>query len=123
MGAIAAAGLFASTTEDLGNLVPVSVHFDLQLPGLVVIGLLCAFALRDITRTAIAFGIVSIGGALLYGLAIASAGLEVERAAVRLMNRGLIQGMAALLIIAVFVLVGMAIAVAINVFVRQLDNV
>lgn len=121
LGAIAAAGLFASTTNDLGPLMPVETPVDWQLPLLTVIGALSALALRDFKRGAVALAVAAVGGALLNGAALASPGYVIDPVAVTLGNRALVQGMVAFMIMATFLTVGAALALAFNVFVRKLD--
>jgi len=121
LGAIAAAGLFASTTNDFGALMPWEVPFSWQLPLLVVIGALCALALRDFKRSVVALGIATVGGALLYALTLASPGYFIDPVAVTISNRAMVQGTIALMIMATFLTVGSALALAFNVFVRNLD--
>ncbi len=118
---IASAGLVASTTEDLRDLTLVPIPGALQLPGMILIGMLCAFALRSVAAATIALIVISVGGALLQGLAIALPAFEIEAASVRLINRGMVQGFFALLLIFCFGMVGVVSATLVNVFVRRLD--
>lgn len=121
LGAIASAGLFASTTDDFGPLMALEVSYDWQLPLLVVIGALCALTLRDFKRSAVALGVATLGGALLYAVTLASPGYFIDPVAVTIGNRALVQGTVALMIMATFLTVGSALALAFNVFVRNLD--
>lgn len=121
LGAVASAGLFASTTNDLGPLTPIAIPYGWQLPLLTVIGALCAFALRDFKRSVVAFSVASLGAALLYAAALASPGLVVDPAVVTLGNRALVQGTVAFMIVTTFLTVGAALALGFNVFVRKLD--
>lgn len=121
LGTIAMAGLVASTTEDLGALTVVPVANVLQLPGLILIGLLIGLSLRSAAAATIALLVIAVLGAIMQGLAIALAGFEVDAAAVHLMNRGIVQGFFALLLIFFFGMVGIVAAMLVNVFGRRRD--
>lgn len=121
LAAVASAGLFAGTTNDLGPLMPLEIAASWQLPLLTIIGSLCALALRDFRRSVLALGVASVGGALLFGAALASPGYIIDPVAVMLSNRALVQGTVAFMILATFLTVGAALALAFNVFVRKLD--
>lgn len=120
-GTIAMAGLVVSTTEDLRALTLVAIPGVLQLPGLVLIGMLCGFALRSAAAATIALVVIALGGAFLSGLAIAFPAFEIEAASVFLINRGTVQGFFALLLIFCFGMIGVVVAMLINVFARRLD--
>lgn len=121
LGTIAMAGLVASTTVDLRTMTMISVPGVLQLPGVILVGMLSAFALRSAAAAMIALLVMSIAGALLHGLAIGLAAFEVEAASVFLINRATVQGFYALILIFCFGLIGVVLAMMINVFVRKLD--
>jgi hypothetical protein len=121
LAAVASAGLFAATTNDLGPLVPLEIPASWQLPLLTLIGALMSLALRDFKRSVVALGIATLGGALLYAAALASPGYIIDPVAVMLSNRALVQGTVALMITATFLTVGAALALGFNVFVRKLD--
>ncbi|CAN5775133.1 hypothetical protein BH20CHL1_BH20CHL1_00220 [soil metagenome] len=120
-GTIAMAGLIASTTEDLRALTLVAIPGALQLPGIILIGMLCGFAVRSAAAATIALVAIAIGGAFLSGLSIAFAGFQSESAYVFLLNRGTVQGFFALILIFCFGMIGVVMAMLMNVFVRQLD--
>lgn len=119
LGTLAMAGLIASTTEDLGPLTAVDVPNVLQIPGLILIGLLIGLSLRSAAASVIALLVISICGALMQGLAIAWAGFEVEAASVYLINRGTVQGFFALLLIFFIGMAGVVLAMLTNVFWRR----
>jgi hypothetical protein len=121
LGTIAMAGLVVSTTEYLRALTMLTVPGALQLPGIILIGMLCGFALRSAAAATVALVVIAIGGAFLAGLAIAFAAFEVEAASNYLINQGTVRGFFALLLIFFFGMVGVVSAMLINVFVRRLD--
>src|SRR5690606_10730 len=121
LGTVAMAGLVASTTEDLGPLTVVRVPTDLQLPGLIFIGLLIGLSMRSAAAATVGLVAIAVVGALMQGLAIALAGFEIEAASVNLINRGTVQGFFALLLIFFFGMVGIVLAMLVNVFGRQRD--
>lgn len=121
LGTVAMAGLVASTTTDLRELTLISIPGFLEIPGIIVIAMLCSFALRSAAASAIGLVAIAVGGAILHGLAIALAAFEIEAASVFLINRATVQGFYALLVIFCFGMAGVVIAMLINVFVRRLD--
>jgi hypothetical protein len=121
LGTIAMAGLIASTTEDLKALTVVGVPGALQLPGIILIGLLMGLSLRSAAAATIVLLCTAIAGAIMQGMAIALAGFEIEQASVYLINRGTVQGFFALLLIFFIGMVGVVAAMLINVFARRLD--
>jgi len=121
LGTIAMAGLVASTTEDLKTLTIVGIPGVLQLPGIILIGLLIGLSLRSAAAATIVLLVAAIAGAIMQGMAIALAGFEIERASVYLINRGTVQGFFALLLIFFIGMVGVVSAMLINVFARQMD--
>lgn len=121
LGAIAMAGLVASTTEDLGPLAAIATPGWLQVPGIIGIGFLVGLASRSAGAAIISLLVISISAALLQGAAIALPGLELERAATHLVNRGTVQGFYALILVLFIGLVGVVAAMLVNVFVRRID--
>ncbi len=120
-GVIAAAGIIVSTTNDLGPLTAIDVPSGWQIPALIVVGLLAGLALPDLGRMVVSVTIIVVAATLVYSLAIALPGLQVERSAVRLLNRGLVQGLFAFVLIGLFVVVGAVVAVLINSYAREVD--
>lgn len=121
LATVAMAGLVASTTEDLGPMTAVDIPRWLQLPGIIFIGALIGFALRTARSAMIGLVVISVLGAIMQGMAIASAGFVNDAASVFLFNRGTVQGFYALLLIFFFGMVGIVCAMAINVFARRQD--
>ncbi len=121
LGTVAMAGLVASTTEDLRALTLVAVPGALQLPGIVLVGLLCGFAFRSGAAATIGLLVIAICGSFLAALAIALPAFEIEAARVFLTNRATVQGFFALLLIFCFGMIGVVAAMLVNVFVRRLD--
>ena len=120
-GTMAMAGMVASTTEDLGPLTAVAIPAWMQIPGVIVIGFLIGFALRSAAAAMIVLLVTAIGGGLLQGFAIAAPGIEIERAATHLINRGTVQGFYAMLVIFFIGMVGVVAALLFNVFARRID--
>lgn len=121
LGTVAMAGIVASTTADLRDLTLISVPGIAQVPGVILVGMLCAFALRSAAAAAIALVVIAISAAFLHGLAISLAAIEIEPARVSLLNRATVQGFFALLLIFFLGMVGVVTAQLINVYVRRLD--
>lgn len=115
------AGMVASTTSDLRELTLVAVPGWVQIPGVILIGLLCGLALRSAVASVVVLVVMAIFGALLQGAAIALAGLEIDEVAVTLINRGTVQGFFALLVIFCFGMVGIVASMMVNVFARRRD--
>ena len=121
LAGIAVAGVIASTSGELDTLAPVQISGSLQLPALALIGTLAGFAARDFTRAIIAFSVAVVVGTLLFGWMLAVPGFDAGNYTVSRLNNAFTQGLYALLVSSTFVLVGLAIALGINVWLRQLD--
>lgn len=121
LGTVAMAGMVASTTEDLKSLTVVGIPGALQLPGIILIGLLIGLSLRSAAAATIVLLFSALAGGIMQGMAIALAGFEIEQASVYLINRGTVQGFFALLLIFFIGMVGVVTAMLINVFARKID--
>ena len=115
------AGLMASTTGDLGPLTAVAVPGWMQVPGMIVVGFLLGLASRSAGPAIIALLVASVVAAVLQGAAIALPGNEIERAATHLVNRGTVQGFYTLIVSVFIGLVGVVVALLLNVFVRRIE--
>lgn len=121
LAGVAVAGVIASTSGEIDSLAPIKVPDSLQLPALMLVGLLAGFAARNFTRTLIALVVATVVGTLLFGWMLAVPGFDLDNYTVSRLNNAFSQGLYALLVSSTFVLVGMAVALAVNVWVRQLD--
>lgn len=121
LGTIAMAGLVASTTEDLRTLTVVQIPGALQIPGIILIGFVIAMSLRSAAAACASLVGIAIMGGLLQWLAIALGAFEIEAASTYLINRGMVQGFYALLLILFIGMVGVSAALLINVFARRMD--
>lgn len=121
LAGIAIAGVVSSTSGEIDELAPIQFSASLQLPSLVLIGLLAGFAARDFARSIVALIVAVAVGTLLFGTMMAMPGFDPENYTVTRLNNAFTQGLYALLVSSTFVLVGMAVALAVNVWVRQLD--
>lgn len=121
LAGIAIAGVIASTSGEIDSLAPIQMSGSLQLPALMLIGLLAGFAARDFMRAIIALVVATAVGTLLFGWMLAVPGFDPGNYTVSRLNNAFSQGLYALLVSSTFVLVGMAVALAVNVWGRQLD--
>lgn len=121
LAGIAIAGVIASTSGEIDSLAPIQMSGSLQLPALMLIGLLAGFAARDFMRAIIALVVATAVGTLLFGWMLAVPGFDPDNYTVSRLNNAFSQGLYALLVPSTFVLVGMAVALAVNVWGRQLD--
>jgi hypothetical protein len=121
LAGIAVAGIIASTSGEIDALAPIELSGSLQLPALMLIGLLAGFAARDFICAIIALVVATVVGTLLFGLMLAVPGFDLDNYTVSRLNNAFSQGLYALLVSSTFVLVGMAAALAVNVWVRDLD--
>jgi hypothetical protein len=117
LAALAKAGLMASTTADLRNLVAIPIHDNLLIPGIVLIGALLTLVIGDTGRAAVSLLIAAVLGTLIYALAIAAPGFAVEQVRVQLIDRGTTYGMLALMLFTLFGLAGMILAWLVQMFV------
>lgn len=121
LASVAMAGIIASTTEDLGGLTLVSIPGWVQIPGVILVGVLIGFASRTSVTAFIALLTASVLGGILQGLAISIAALGVERSTVHLINRGTTQGFYALIVIFFIGMAGVVAALVVNVFARRIE--
>jgi hypothetical protein len=121
LAGLAIAGVIASTSGEIDALAPIPISGSLQLPALMLIGLLAGFAARDFGRSIVALGVSIVVGTLLFGCMLAVPGFDPDNYTVSRLNNAFSQGLYALLVSSTFVLVGIAAALAVNVWARQLD--
>jgi hypothetical protein len=106
LAAIAGAGLFATTTNELRVFAPIGLNGVWLAPGLILIGALLATANLEGTWSAGAMGAAAVLGATLYGAAIAAPGIEVAPIRTTMINDGTVQGLAAFLLLLIFGMIG-----------------
>lgn len=106
LAAIAAAGLFASTTNDLRIYAPMAFSPAWLVPVLIALGALVAAATPDGIWAAGSMGAAALLAALLVGAALSAPGIEVEPIRTTMINKGTIQGLAAFLVILIFGMIG-----------------
>jgi hypothetical protein len=121
LGTMAMAGMVASTSEDLRALTVVQVPGALQIPGMILVGFLIGMSLRSAAAALLSLVGIAVVGGLLQWLAISLGAFEIDAAATYLINRGMVQGFYALLLIFFIGMVGLVAALLINVFVRRMD--
>lgn len=122
MGAISATGLLTSTSGDLEALVAWDLPNGLQIPGLIVIGLLLGLALRDLGRNALAYGLTCILGASIHTTLYALPGFDTANYTAGRLNNGLTTSLFVLVFAGIFVLVGQGLAFGINAYGRNLHD-
>ncbi|HBY45641.1 MAG TPA: hypothetical protein PLR44_01035 [Thermomicrobiales bacterium] len=110
LASVANAGIVASTTTDLRDLMPVHISDIWLLPGLVLVGTLLTLAIGDLARSAFALIAAAVLGSTLFGMAIASPGFAIPGVRVTLIDRATNFGLLALLMTLLFGLSGMVVA-------------
>jgi hypothetical protein len=110
LGAIASAGLIASTTSDLQPFTGLHIGSVWLIPGLMLIGALLATGIGEAALSGGALAVAALLGSVLYGLALSAPGFKVDEVQVQLINRGTTQGLVAFMLIMLFGLAGMMIA-------------
>ena len=116
LAALANAGLMATWFVDMQRLVAVPINDGVVFLGIILVGTFIALIIDDLGRGALAMVLASILGSTLFGLAIAAPGFAVPEVRITLINRGTTYGLAALLISALFGLIGMVVAWGIEAF-------
>jgi hypothetical protein len=114
MGGICVAGLLTSTSGELQPLVA----FAIQLPGLIVIGLLVGLTAPDLNRAALAYGLTIAVAASLHILLYAIPGLDTINYTTARFNNGFSTSLFVILFGGIFLLIGQGIAVVINIYGR-----
>lgn len=110
LASIANAGLVASTTTDLRDLMPIQISDIWLVPGLVLVGVLLSLAIGDAAKSALALSVAAVLGSVLFGLTIASPGFSIPGVRVTLIDRATNFGLLALLMSLLFGLAGMVVA-------------
>lgn len=116
LAAIASAGLFAATTNDLRTFAPLTLNTVWLVPGMMLIGVLLAASNSDGIWAAGAMGATALVAAILIGGAIASPGFVVEPIRTTMINNGTVQGLAAFLLILIFGMIGVVVALVLRSF-------
>ncbi len=122
MGGISAAGVLTATSGELEPLFAFGVPGVLQIPALIVIGLLIGLALPDLGQTGLAFLLTITLAATIHVTLYAVPGFDGQNYTASRFNNGLTSSLFVLIFGGVFVLMGQAIAIGINVYVRGLHD-
>ncbi len=118
MGGICAAAVLTSTSGELQSLVAFDIPGLLQIPGLILVGLLVGLVTPDLGRGAAAYLTALLLAAPLHVLLYALPGFETANYTTARFNNGFSTSLFVFLIGGIFLLVGQGAAIAINVFVR-----
>jgi hypothetical protein len=90
----------------------------LQLPGLIVLGLLVGLAIPNLGRAALSFGLAIVVAASLHILLYAVPGLDTLNYTTARFNNGFSTSLFVILFGGIFILMGQGIAALINIFGR-----
>ena len=121
LGAVASAGLIASTTSDLQPFTAVRIGGAWLIPGLMLIGALLATGVGEAALGAGALAVSALLGSIIYGAALSAPGFKVEQVQVQLINRATTQGLVAFILILLFGLAGMMIALVVALVLGRAD--
>ncbi|MFW6075659.1 MAG: hypothetical protein ACOC9Y_08690 [Chloroflexota bacterium] len=121
LAALGCVGLVLSTSGELQALAPLRFPESLLFPGLTVIGLLASFGLRAFTKVAIAYILIVVLSPSIYTAVLAVPGFDPGNYSVARFNNGLTESVFVLIATGIFVLIGMSIASAVNVYLRNID--
>ncbi len=118
MGGICTVGLLTRTSGELQPVVAFNVSGALQVPGLIVIGLLIGLSTTDLRRGALAYALALAVAGSIHTLLYAVPGLDTVNYTAARFNNGLSSSLFVFLFGGLFLLVGQGIAAAINIYAR-----
>ena len=118
LAGISSVAILTSTSGELEPLVAWDFANIWQIPGLIVVGVLVGIAVTDLRRGTAAYLLNVAVSASLHILLLAMPGLDSDNYTVSRFNNGFTTSIFVLVFVGVFGLVGQAIAIAFNIFVR-----
>jgi hypothetical protein len=120
LGGLCVAWLLTSTSGELEALVAIDVPRFLQIPGLIVIGLLIGLAVPVIGQGAVAYVTALLVAATAHMLLYAIPGLDMANYTTARFNNGFSTSLFVLVFGGIFLLIGHGAAVGLNVYARGL---
>ncbi|HLT20187.1 MAG TPA: hypothetical protein VKZ96_12070 [Thermomicrobiales bacterium] len=120
LGGLCVAWLLTSTSGDLDGLVAFDVPRVLQIPGLILIGLLIGIAVPVIGEGAVAYATALLVAATVHVMLYAVPGLNMANYTNARFNNGFSTSLFVLMFGGIFLMIGHGAAIGLNVYARGL---